>query len=305
MAVHNGSPFLRTAIESILQQTYSNFLFLIIDDASTDDSVEIVRSYDDARIQSVCLEKNVGQTAALNIGLGHITTPWIARMDADDYSASTRFEKQMQALEADSSLSCLGTHIWIFHDDPRVIEGEFLTPLEHTDIKRALLRGSPIVHGSMIVRRDAIVEVGGYDDRYREAADMELYDRLLAKHIASNIPEKLVGVRHHGNQGSRSILALDEVISIFSGRLATDHYSRKEAAIIRATISRAYVYRSRSGLNFREQLGDLGRAVRFSPNTFLWNLCLVFVFNRFSSNPRRAKFRSILARSAPKFLTGR
>ena len=308
MAVHNGSPFLRTAIDSVLQQTYSDFRFLIIDDASTDDSVEIVQSYEDARIQMVGLEQNVGQTAALNIGLGLITSPWVARMDADDYSAPTRFEKQMQVLDADGSISCVGTHIWIFHDDPQVVEGEFVTPVEHVDIKRALLRGSPMVHGSIIVSREALVGVGGFDERYREAADFALYDRLLSKYRAANIPEKLVGVRQHGDQGSRSILAYDEVINICSERLATDDYLREERAIIRATLSRAYIYRSQFGgreHGFLEQMRDLGRAIRLSPNTFIWNFCLVFVFNRFSSTPRQAKFRSFLARSAPKFLTGR
>ena len=96
MTVYNGSPFLRTAIDSILNQTYADFCFLIVDDASTDDSREIVRSYKDPRIQLVCLEHNVGQTAALNIGLRQATTPWIARMDADDYSGPTRFEEQME-----------------------------------------------------------------------------------------------------------------------------------------------------------------------------------------------------------------
>jgi len=229
-------------------------------------------------------------------------------MDADDYSAPTRFQKQMQVLESDGSISCVGTHIWIFHDDPQVVEEEFVTPLEHADIKRALLRGSPMVHGSIIVSREAMMDVGGFDERYREAVDFELYDRLLLKYRAANITEKLVGVCQHGDQGSRSIVAYDEVINICSGRLASDDYPPEDRRIIRSTLSRAYIYRSRFGgreHSFLEQMKDLGRATRLSPNTFLWNFCLGFVFNRFSSTLRQAKFRSFLARSAPKFLTGR
>jgi len=307
MAVHNGSPFLRTALESVLQQTFSNFRFLIIDDASTDDTREIICSYDDKRITVECLEKNVGQTAALNIGLKLATTPWIARMDDDDFSAPTRFEEQMAALEADRSISCLGTHVWIFHNDPLVPQGEFATPLEHLEIKSALLRGSPIVHGSIIVDRAAILDIGGYDEKYREAADFELYDRLVQKYLTANLPNKLMGIRQHFNQGSRSILALDEVIDICFRRLKSGNYSRHDAATIRATLSRVYIQRSRYGWrknSFLEQSKDLWRAIRVSPNTFIWNLFLVSFFNRFSIS-RQSRLGSILAWSAPRFLTGR
>ena len=307
MAVHNGSPFLRTAIDSVLQQTYPGFHFLIIDDASTDDTVEIVRSYRDDRVELVCLDQNVGQTAALNIGLRRATTPWIARMDADDYSAPTRFEEQMAALVADPSISCLGTHIWIFHDDPEVVEGELTTPLLHADIKRTLLRGSPMVHGSIIVDRQAILEIGGYDERYREAADYEMYDRLVSRYIAANIPKKLMGIRQHRDQGSRSVLAYDEVINICRGRLKSGDYSRHDAATIRATLSRVYIFRSRFSWRKQsvvEQLKDLARAFRVSPNTFIWNFFLVSIFDRFSVS-RQSALRRVLARSAPRFLTGR
>ena len=307
MAVHNGSPYLRTAIDSILQQTYAGFKFLIIDDASTDGTVEIVRSYQDDRVELVCIDQNVGQTAALNIGLRQATTPWIARMDADDYSAPTRFEEQMGALVADPSISCVGTHIWIFHDDPEVVEGELTTPLLHADIKRTLLRGSPMVHGSIIVNRQAMLEIGGYDERYREAADMELYDRLVSKHITANIPKKLMGIRQHGGLGSRSVVAYDEVINICSERLKSGDYSRHEAATISATLSRAYIFRSRFSWRKRsvgEQLKDLARAFRVSPNTFVWNFFLVSLFNRFSVSQQSA-LRRVLARFAPRFLTGR
>ena len=101
MTVHNESSYLRTAVDSMLAQTYSDFHFLIVDDASTDDSREIVNSYQDERIQLVALEKNVGQTKALNIGITYVETDWIARMDADDYSAPQRLEEQMKAIEAD------------------------------------------------------------------------------------------------------------------------------------------------------------------------------------------------------------
>ena len=307
MAVHNGSPFLRTAIDSILNQTYANFNFLIIDDASTDDTREIVRSYNDDRIALECLEKNGGQTAALNIGLNLATTPWIARLDADDYSAPTRFEEQMRALEADPTVSCIGTHVWMFHDNPEVVDSVFTTPEHHAEIKRGILRGSSMVHGSIIVDRAAMLDIGGFDERYRFVADLELYDRLVLKYKTANIPMQLVGIREHPNQTSGTRLAFDEVIDICSRRLESDNYTREETSIIRSTLSRAYLYRARSvekGNGMGERLRYLGRAMRVSPNTFLWNSCLVFIFNRLS-NSHRSTLRRLLSGFRPRFLTGR
>jgi len=273
MAVYNGGPYLRTAIDSILQQTYADFHFLIVDDASTDNTREIVRSYQDGRIQLHCLEKNVGQTAALSIGLNLASTPWIARMDADDYSAPTRLEEQMGAIDADPSLDCVGTFGWMFLEDPSVIESLDTRPLCYPDIKLALLSASPIIHGSIVVRRAALLDVGGYNDRYRYSADLEMYDRLLEKYRAANIPKPLIGLRQHDNQGSGSIRAYDESIDILSQRLLNPKYSRKEVAIINSNLSRWHIVRGihlGAERKYLELLKDLVRAFRVSPKTSPW-----------------------------------
>ena len=301
MAVHNGGSYLRTAIDSILQQTYPDFHFLIIDDASTDNSREIVRSYQDDRIHLACLEENVGQTAALNIGLRRVTTPWIARMDADDYSAPTRFEEQMKALDADPSLSCIGSHIWTFRDDPEVVERVIATPSNHKDIKRTLLRGTPIVHGSIVVSKAALLDVGAYDDRYRIIADLELYDRLLPKYTTANIPKQLLGVRQHDNQDSRSKRVFDESVEHCLGRLAANTYSRKDAAIIRATLARAYLLRARvfgGEHEYTELWKDISRAIRVSPNSFIQQAFRIFAVGLIPDR-NRAKLRRMLTLRAP------
>jgi len=303
MAVHNGAQFLRTAMDSVLQQTYTDFRFLIVDDASTDDTSEIVGSYQDDRVILECLERNVGQTAALNIGLKLATTPWIARLDADDYSAPNRFEEQMRALEADLSVSCIGTHVWMFHDDPEVVDSVFEPPENHEEITQGLLRGSSMVHGSIVADRVALLDIGGFDERYRFVADLEMYDRLVVKYKTANIPELLVGIRQHAGQTSGKKLAYDEVIDICLGRFKTDRYTRSDASMIRATLSRAYLHRSQFR-GFSDRIKDLGKAIRISPNTFIWNFCLVYFYGRFSK-PRQMALRRALAKSVPRFLTGR
>ena len=280
MTVYNGGPYLRTAIESILQQTYRDFHFLIVDDASTDDSREMVASYHDDRIELLALKENVGQTAALNIGLHHASQTWIARMDADDYSAPTRFEEQMLALDADDSIVILGTHAWTFREDPNVVDGEFITPLGYVEIKRQLLRGSPLIHSSMIAKRSALLEVGAYDDRYPHSADIDLYDRLMDKHKAANLPLKLYGIRRHGEQGTRTKDAQNETIAIFSRRLLSDRYSNEERTVINASLARFHVVLSHQfggEGNLVSMFRYLWRALRYSPKTLAWYFPLIYV----------------------------
>lgn len=291
MAVYNGAPYLRAAIASILQQTYQDFHFLIVDDGSTDDSRAIVRSYDDKRIQLLSLDRNIGQTAALNVGLGQVSTPWLARMDADDYSAPTRLEEQLRALDADTSLSCVGTFAWEFRDDPSVVAGIQTKPLHHAEIYRVLLQGSPIIHGSIVVSTKALLDVGGYNERYRYSADLELYDRLLVKYVAANIPKALIGLRHHPNQGSCSKIAVEEGIEILSRRLATNHYSPGHAALVRESLSIAHLSRARhlrvEGKYF-ELLKSLLIAFQASPRNFVWHVFRVLVLCRIPNRIRAA-----------------
>jgi len=280
MTVYNGGPYLRNAIDSILRQTYRDFHFLIVDDASTDNSREIVSSYQDDRIELLALKENVGQTVALNVCLHHATEKWIARMDADDYSAPTRFEEQMLALDADDSIVILGTHAWTFREDPEVIDGEFITPLESVDIKRQLLRGSPLIHSSMIAKRSALLEVGAYDDRYPHSADIDLYDRLMDKHKAANLPRKLYGIRRHGEQGTRTKGAQNETVEIFSRRLQSDRYSQEEQTVIKASLARFHVVLSHQfggEGNLVSMIRYVWRALWYSPKTVAWYLPLIYV----------------------------
>ena len=280
MTVYNESRWIRTSIDSILSQTYPDFRFLIVDDASTDDTREIINSYDDPRIQLVCLDKNVGQTAALNVGLRLVETPWVARMDGDDFSAPERLEAEMKVLADDPSLSCVGTWAWIFQDNPDDHQGEVILPEDYAAILRHLLRGVPIVHGTIVAKTTALLDVGAYDERYRYAADLELYDRLLPKYSAVNLPQKLLGIRHHPGQGQRTRTSLDEVIAILSGRLETSRYSPEEAGIIRTSLSRHLIVLARQSVgvgHFGEGLSALSRAFRISPKTFFWHTFTVFI----------------------------
>lgn len=272
MAVRNGEPFLRTAMESILSQTYPYFRFLVVDDASTDHTRAIVRSYGHPSVELLELERNVGQTAALNMGLRHARTPWIARMDADDFSAPTRLTEQMEAFAQDADLSCVGTGIWEFSESPDNPKAVVFRPEHYDQIKRAALLGSGMIHGSVVVRRQALLDIGGYDERYRYASDRDLFIRLFARHKARNIPKALLGVRRHEDQDSFSLSAATEYVDLFGRLLAQKGFNPEERAVLRESL--AYSHLFRAGCFFEkdkvlEAWKDSARALQVSPGFFL------------------------------------
>jgi glycosyltransferase involved in cell wall biosynthesis len=269
MAVKNGRPYLQTAIESTLAQTYGDFEFLIIDDASTDDTADIIRSYQDPRIRLRTLSKNVGQTAALNLGLQEIKTPWIARMDADDYCHPRRFEAQMNAIKADATLGCVGTFAWFFTEDPAQRDQIVSRPVDHASIRKTLLWSSPIVHSTTFLKTNPLREVGGYDERYRYSADLDLYDRLITKCHAANVPEPLLGLRRHPGQDSHSVKAIKESIQIFQRRLASGAYSTADATVVSAAISLHEAFYAKIESRYGDVLKEVLRAFWLSPSITL------------------------------------
>lgn len=272
MAVRNGERFLRTAVDSILAQTYPHFHFLVVDDASTDGTRAILRSYRHPAIELLGLGRHVGQTAALNIGLRHARSPWIARMDADDFSAPDRLAEQMQALRRDGSLKCVGTGIWEFSEKPEEKRAVVFRPEEHEQIRRAALLGSGMIHGSILVSRQALLEVGGYDERYRYASDRDLFVRLFSRVRARNIPKLLLGIRRHEGQDSFSLAAATEYVDLFSRLLSQEGFSPAEKAVLRQSLAYSHFFRSdchRKKGHLLEAWKERAQAFRVSPAFFL------------------------------------
>ena len=121
MPVYNAEKYLKPALESILNQTYKDFEFLIIDDGSTDKSLEIIKSYNDSRIRLIGHEQNQKLIATLNEGIKLAQGEYIARMDADDISAPERLQKQMEFLEKHPATVVLGCDFQIIDGHPRHI----------------------------------------------------------------------------------------------------------------------------------------------------------------------------------------
>ncbi|MBN1126564.1 MAG: glycosyltransferase [Sedimentisphaerales bacterium] len=199
MSVYNGQAYLRQAMDSILQQTFKNFEFLIINDGSTDASREIILSYQDARIRLIDNPSNIGLTRSLNRGLQMARGKWIARQDADDLSFPERLARQIGFVQAHPECAILGAQAEVIDADGGVIRTGFsVKPTTLLGIKWSVLFGSPFVHSSVLFRKDIIrEELGGYNEAFKTNQDFELWSRLLFRYIGLNLEIPLVQTRRH------------------------------------------------------------------------------------------------------------
>lgn len=204
MTVYNGEKYLKECIDSVLNQTFKDFEFLIIDDCSTDRSKDIIRSYKDDRICFIENEKNLSQVKSLNIGLSYARGAYVARMDQDDVMMNDRLEKQVHFLDNRPDVSIVGTWGEAMDEGGRVfIKSHIATRFEEI-IGRMLFSGFILMHPSVVFRKDAVIRAGKFDESFSFSEDFELWARLLLKgHRIENIPEYLIRYRCHKKSSSR------------------------------------------------------------------------------------------------------
>ena len=198
MPVYNGEKYLKEAIQSILNQTERDFELLIVNDGSTDNSETITRSFSDTRIK-VINKVHSGLIDTLNLGFEKAQGEFIARMDADDISEPTRFQKQLEVMEKENITIC-GTHAKTINEKGEVVGKFIYPPLSWSGIKYYTLRGNPFIHSSAMFRREVLKKVGNLHKFFRHAEDYELWTRIVYKYKAINLPDQLLQYRIHGNQ---------------------------------------------------------------------------------------------------------
>jgi len=196
MPVYNGAKYIDEAIESILSQTFSDFEFIIIDDGSTDDTIQHIKRFNDHRMLLLKNEHNMGITQSLNRGLESAKGEYICRMDADDISLANRLEKQVSFLQKYSSIVLVGSSADQI-DDKGIIVGEELMPLSPAEINRIKFIHNPFIHGSVMFRKSLLVEFGGYDVRWKYNEDYDLWLRFTSRYLAMNMSDKLLRRRIH------------------------------------------------------------------------------------------------------------
>jgi glycosyltransferase involved in cell wall biosynthesis len=193
MPVHNARPFLSCSIESILAQTFSDFEFIILDDGSSDGSVDLLQEWAqrDARIQLHQTEKRLGLSGSSNAVVAKARTPIIARMDGDDVAHPDRLRRQWEVLQSNSDVVVVGTLC-----NGIDASGEVVRPRD----RWRLVRKSayiPFPHGSAMFRRSAFDAVGGYDESVLRAEDQDLFTRMMAQGRVMTLPDLLYSYRYH------------------------------------------------------------------------------------------------------------
>jgi hypothetical protein len=202
MCVHNGGAHLAAAIQSVLAQTWQDFEFLIIDDASTDESAKVIRSFTDPRIRLLRNEQNLGLTRSLNLGLREARGELIARQDADDLSATERFARQVAALDAHPQVPLLGSQARLI-DGRGHSRGNRDLPLDPVSLRWESLLDNPLIHSAVMFRRGLVFEeFGGYDESFPCCQDYALWARIVERYPAMNLPERLVSIREHATSVS-------------------------------------------------------------------------------------------------------
>jgi len=190
MSVFNGMPYLTEAVKSILNQTYKNFEFIIVDDASTDGTWRYIRSVRDKRVKLIKNRDNQGLAKSLNKALRKAQGDYVARMDADDVSLSNRFEKQINFMLKNPSVGLCGTWAKLIDEDNKVI-GEVKKPLDDKNIKRMNMWITGIIHPSWLGKKFIFDGLEGYDTRYDLAEDLDFLIRAKNFRMA-NISEALL-----------------------------------------------------------------------------------------------------------------
>ncbi len=189
--------YLRVAVESVLNQSYTNFEFIIIDDCSTDNSLEIIKTYKDDRIVIIENEENLGITKSLNRGLAIAKGEYIARMDADDICLPERFSKQVEYLKNNPQVIVCGTGVTTFGEK----EKDVMKILPSKDVFQIYLLFSNhinIIHPTAMFNHSFLTENGiKYDEQYRFAQDYRMWVSCSRIGECANVPEILLKYRIH------------------------------------------------------------------------------------------------------------
>ena len=198
MAVHNGGPFLRGSIASILAQSFTDFEFVVVDDGSTDDSRATIDAVADPRLRSIA-SRHAGLTAALNLGLAACRGALIARMDADDVADPDRLAAQVAHLDGHRDVHIVCADAALIDAAGRVVGAHRMGPMWPRGLLDDLLfrsGGKPIIHPTVTLRRAVLESLGGYRD-FPCAEDHDLWLRACPRFRFAAIPRPLLRYRIH------------------------------------------------------------------------------------------------------------
>jgi len=187
MSVYNDEKFVREAIDSILNQTFTDFEFLIINDGSKDDSLKVIKSYKDTRIRLISRE-NKGLVYSLNEGIKLAKGEYIARQDSDDVSLPHRLETEVKFLDSHPNVGLVGSNYTIIDTNGKrmVTTNVFTHP---ADLKLTQITCNQFGHGSIMARKTILQKLKGYDKSVGHVEDYDLWTRISRIADIANLEE--------------------------------------------------------------------------------------------------------------------
>jgi len=226
MSVYNGERWLPECIQSVLEQTFTNLEFIIINDGSDDSSLQIISHFakKDSRI---CFydRRNYGLTNSLNYGIAKAQGEWIARIDADDIWSSNKLQKQIECIQMNTSFVLVGSGLFLIDENSNQC-GVYIYPKQHSRLTRRLSRNSAFfAHSSALFKLSTMKKLGGYRAQFKRSQDQDLWLRLTEIGKITCIKQPLVQIRKHIDQ-----ISLDksgESQSLYSFIAMTSYNLRK------------------------------------------------------------------------------
>ncbi len=199
--IRNGERFLAEAIASILGQSYGDFEYLLVDDASTDTSPEIIAHFagQDPRIVALHNANCINHSNAINVALPVARGEFVAILDADDLAHPQRLESQVIFLDANPEVGVVGAQVQKIDSDGRP-QNTMSFPTTAALSRWSILFGTPVLHSAAMMRRALLQAIGGYSVQWRYANDYSLWAELIGRTTITNLTETLVSYRHHEEQ---------------------------------------------------------------------------------------------------------
>ncbi|MDR3610712.1 MAG: glycosyltransferase [Ignavibacteriaceae bacterium] len=244
MTTYNCGQFIKTSINSILNQNYKNFELLIIDDGSDDNTGDVIKEVNSDKIRYIWLE-HIGRSAALNYGLKVASFEWVALMDADDLAAPERLEKEISLINGNNQNIIFSDSVYFMNNKIQFLN--MVNP-EKEDMKRKIELRGHICNSSVVYNRNFILENGGYNEKLVHSEDHELWIRLLNKGNFIHVNDWLIFMRIRKNSLSTKVNdSPPRKISIFDG--SNNPMIEKKIGILR--IGREYMFRKKVKLRVK------------------------------------------------------
>lgn len=195
MPAYNAGKYIKESISSILNQTYTHFELLIINDGSTDNTLEIISGFNDQRIRVINNAQNMGLLYTRNLALIEVNTEFIAIMDSDDVAMPERLAIQLKELSDNSNIALIGSQASMIDENGKIIQEKMYPVIDEELLKVSIPFYNSFVHSSVMIRSNILRDLGGYKEDYAE--DYDLFLRAATQYRIKNLPDILIHYRNH------------------------------------------------------------------------------------------------------------